>query len=368
MLPIEEFVAHVLSSPAVQLRLGPVGNDPDAIAAFARAEGFDVEGEACAEFIDAQLEARLTPAQKLERAACLERVSRGVRTSHEGTLPAPSVTTVDGNGAVTIHRRAVFNGQLAIIERLPATAALVAHLRTMLTSAFGGIDPRYAFQTLDADAYFACVRASDDALAHHDAIPGLVASLARALGFPAPVNYFGPYVRHNLPAAKDDDTVGYFAGVPVRAVSRDDARAGSPLINAHRDTWFGAPFHQVNLWAPLYDYPAGAGLAIVQDYFARPLRNNTAGFDVWRAKLGLAVGPMCLEEVDWSTRFDVDLPAGDLVCFSANHFHGTGLNLGDRSRISFELRFACDEDRVAGHAAPNVDFGGVGELDGFRRT
>jgi ectoine hydroxylase-related dioxygenase (phytanoyl-CoA dioxygenase family) len=107
-------------------------------------------------------------------------------------------------------------------------------------------------------------------------------------------------------------------------------------------------------------------MSIAQREFARPLRNNTTGFDVWRAKLGLALGPMALDDVDWSTSLDVNLPAGDLICFSANHFHGTGLNPGRRPRVSFELRFASDEDRAAGRAAPNVDFGGVGELEGFR--
>lgn len=364
MSPIEEFLARVRGSAAMQEKLCAVGNDPHAIAAFARAEGFAVEGEACAAFVEAQLDALLTADQKRERAAWLARAAGVTPRPIAETALSPGVTDVDGRrGAVTLDRDALFHGRLVIVRGHPAVSALAAHLRAVLTREFGGDDPVAAQQSLDADAYYAGVRASDAALAGDAEIPARVASLANGLGLPAPLDYFGPYVRHNLPSEAAHAAVGYFGDTPVQAVSRNDT-----LINAHRDTWFGAPFHQLNLWAPLYDYAAGAGMAIVQDCFARPLRNNTAGYDVWRAKVGLAVGPMALDPVDCSARYDVNLPPGDLICFSANHFHGTTVNRSGRARISFELRFACDEDRAAGRAAPNVDFAGVGELDGFRRT
>jgi ectoine hydroxylase-related dioxygenase (phytanoyl-CoA dioxygenase family) len=75
---------------------------------------------------------------------------------------------------------------------------------------------------------------------------------------------------------------------------------------------------------------------------------------------------MVLDEVDRSGEVHADLAIGEIMAFSANHFHGTGSNPGPASRISVELRLVCEEDRSNGVHAPNVDFHGAGELSQFR--
>jgi hypothetical protein len=359
-IAIEEFVAMVHASVDAQRRVARVGNDVHAIAGFACENGFAFSGDDFGQYITEQLDAKLSPKQKQARAKALRAANGGATFSDRDHQPR--IVRLDAASPFTLDRAPILAGDLVILEGSSAFAALAQGIRRHLMAAFGDAVPTTTHRRLDEQAYYACVRQVDEDLSSDPAVPVLIADLVRSLGWsPRTVGYFGPFVRHNLPPAADEGVVGYFSHVPVRVQARSGA-----LLNAHRDTWFGAPFHQLNLWAPLYPYPARSGLVLLPRLFSRSLRNNTEGFDVWRAQLGYAVGPMCLDEVDGSDEIHADLSVGELMVFSANHFHGTGVNPGPASRISVELRLTCEEDRQNGVRSPNVDFHGAGELSEFR--
>jgi len=361
---IMQFVTMVYASAEVQTELVPIGNDPHAIAAFARARGFAFGGDEFDAFINARLDAGLTPDQKRARAAALAAggtVDPSPARARECRLVASQETLAAGED-----RRRALDGDL-VVRRSTAFSAFVAHLNTHIARAFGD-DATRAHERLDEAAYYEAARSTDAALAADPDVPRLVADVVRSFGWPVDrVGYFGPFVRYNLPPRPGSTVDGFFSQVAVRVTSRIDAPAGhAVLLNAHRDTWFGAPFHQINLWAPLLPYPPGSGLVLLPRLFSQPLRNNTAGFDVWRAQLGLAVNPICLEPIDRDGELHADLAVGECLLFSANHFHGTPLNAGPSARISVELRLVCDDDRRDGVRSPNVDFHGCGELTSFR--
>ncbi len=353
---IERFVARAHGCVELQVELARAGNDPFDISALARSKGFDFTGRDLECYIEAQLEARLDEVQKRARTDAFAHAKPPVP---RGSRRRPGVRR--HAAAAPLDRGAVLDGDIVVAAGLEPYDALVAHLRRAVAEAFDDALPAAALVRLDDDECHARVRRADASLAADPALPDRVGRFAQSLGCPlAQTRYYGPFVRYNRPAAP-----GYFSNVQVRYTSRhESAGAGAALLNAHRDTWFGAPFHQLNVWGPLYRYPRGSGLVLLPGLFGRPLRNNTAGYDVWRAQLGLAIGPMCLEDIDLDERLDVDIDVGEWAVFSANHFHGTGANPGPAARISMELRLVCEEDRP--RAARNVDFHGVGEAEGFR--
>lgn len=363
---IQRFIALLYASIDAQVEVARVGNDVHEIAAYARTGGFGFTGEELDGFIDEQIETRLDAGQREARAAAFESTRTGPMFSDR--MHPTRVETHDAAMPFALDRTPLFAGELAIISGSAAFAAVAERMRAALAATFGADDPTTSAAGLAEKDFHARVEEVDRNLAADDELPRRLAEFVRSLGWPpGSVGYFGPFLRYNLPPV-DAGTQGYFSKVPVRYTSRHVAPDGAcAVLNAHRDTWFGAPFHQVNVWAPLYPYPRGSGLVLLPGLFSRSLRNNTAGFDVWRAQLGLAVGPMCLEEVDVTERLAVDLDVGEFIAFSANHYHGTGPNPGPISRISMELRLVCDADRHSGMRSPNVDFHGVGELSQFRR-
>jgi hypothetical protein len=363
---IERFLKMVYDSIEAQVAVAHVGNDVHALAAYAARSGYAFTGDELGGYIAAQLDSRLDAAQKGARAAAFEREAVA-----PALVPAPrqaQVVTRDAARGFTLERGEVLAGDVVIVAGSAAFGAIAARVRTAIAAAFCGDDPTRHPASAQAQAYHARMQQVDRDLAEDLAMPRMLADFVRSIGWsPQGVGYFGPFVRVNLPPVREG-AEGYFSKVQVRVTSRHAASDGGPaLLNGHRDTWFGAPFHQVNFWAPLFAYPRGSGIVLMPSAFNRALRNNTAGFDVWRAELGLAVGPMCLEPVDAARRMAAEVGVGEFAAFSANHFHGTGANPGPAARISMELRMVCDDDRRDGVRAPNVDFHGVGELTSFRR-
>jgi hypothetical protein len=362
---IERFLGMLYSSIDEQIRVARVGNDVHEIAAFAQGSGFTFSGDELGQYIAEQLDTRLSAEEKGARAESFKHAGDGPIFSdrdHPGR-----VEIRDAAPAIILDRAPVLAGDIVIVRGSPTFAALVQHIRDTLTTAFGDADPTTAHVRLDEQTYHARVQQVDQALSDDPAVLRLIADFVRSLGWPAQgIGYFGPFVRYSLPPVYAG-AEGYFSKVAVRYTSRHRRADGATaVLNAHRDTWFGAPFHQLNFWAPLYPYQPGSGLVLLPGLFTRSLRNNTAGFDVWRAKLGYAVGPMWLEEVERTEQVHADLEFGQFIVFSANHFHGTGSNVGPASRISIELRLVCEDDRQNGVRSPNVDYHGIGELSQFR--
>jgi hypothetical protein len=358
---IERFLGTIYTSVDEQIQIARVGNDAHDIAAFARVRGFTFSGDDFSQHIAEQLEAKLGAEDKQARAEALKRGGDGPIYS-DRDCPA-QIRFRDAAPAITLDRAPMLAGDIVIVAGSTTFAALAQQVRHALTKAFADTDPTTAAVHLDEQTHHARVQEADRALSADPAVPGLIADFVRSLGWQSQrLGYYGPFVRFNLPPV-DTGAQGYFTNVQVRYTSRFGSVAGeSALLNAHRDTWFGAPFHQLNFWAPLYPYPPGSGLVLLPGLFVRSLQNNTGGYDVWRAQLGLAVGPTCFDEVEHAEQFHADLEVGQFIVFSANHFHGTGSNVGPRSRISMELRLVCEHDRQNGVRSPNVDFHGIGEL------
>ena len=166
-------------------------------------------------------------------------------------------------------------------------------------------------------------------------------------------------------------------GVPERRVFLDLPRlriappvathAGglSSHIGPHRDTWGVGAQAQINWWAAVWPVARGRTICFYPGYFRRALANTTAtwSFAEYNAARRAAPpgrrpdypsAPVPLEAPDESPTA-LAPGAGDLLCFSAAHLHGSVANATGLTRFSVEVRSADPEDVRAGRGAPNAD-------------
>jgi hypothetical protein len=138
-------------------------------------------------------------------------------------------------------------------------------------------------------------------------------------------------------------------------------------FHAHRDTWFSAPYQQLNWWLPVYGIDSENSMAFHPQYFDKPIRNSSAGYDyaVWSATGRQQAAkqivketrkqPQAEEPLDLDCDVRVVTPPSGTLVFSAAHLHSTVPNTTDKTRFSIDFRTVNLDDLVDGRSAPNVD-------------
>jgi hypothetical protein len=131
----------------------------------------------------------------------------------------------------------------------------------------------------------------------------------------------------------------------------------------HRDTWYGSPAAQVNVWIPLFDVGERDSFAIWPAALGAHVENDSAAFDYERftsrggfqsAAVIDAAYPRALAAAP-GTAFRVRASAGDVVAFAAAHLHATTPNETARTRLSVDVRFVDLGDHERGAGAPDGD-------------
>jgi hypothetical protein len=127
----------------------------------------------------------------------------------------------------------------------------------------------------------------------------------------------------------------------------------------HRDTWYGSPASQINVWVPLFDVDERDSFAIWTDAFGASVENDSGAFDYARfvtrggfqsAAVIDAAYPRALESPRGAPTC-IRAVAADVVAFSAAHLHATTPNETQRTRFSVDVRFVDLDD----HDAPDAD-------------
>jgi ectoine hydroxylase-related dioxygenase (phytanoyl-CoA dioxygenase family) len=138
-------------------------------------------------------------------------------------------------------------------------------------------------------------------------------------------------------------------------------------FHPHRDTWYSAPFSQVNWWLPVYDITPENALAFHPAYWSRALRNGSYRYNYaeWnRASRKSAAQhikedtrdqPKPEEPVELEPQVRVVCPPGGAILFSAAQLHSTVPNTSGRTRFSVDFRTVNLDDVAADGGAPNID-------------
>jgi hypothetical protein len=53
------------------------------------------------------------------------------------------------------------------------------------------------------------------------------------------------------------------------------------LTKPHRDTWYSAPFCQINWWLPIYEIESDSALAFHPRYWSQPVKNGSRAYNYY---------------------------------------------------------------------------------------
>lgn len=251
-------------------------------------------------------------------------------------------------------RDSVFNGQVFIFSPRPSTLAFCEFAHEMLTEAFNGLDPRKAQYEMPVEDFVAIMAPLKPKFIHHPKSKELVKQILADLQCDLEKTYM------DVPRLKIITHGGYLT-----------AGVGYPF-HPHRDTWYSAPFCQLNWWLPIYDIQSESSMAFHPYYWDYPVRNSSNEFNYYeynstgRKNAGQHVKsdtrkqPRVQEEFTSEPQIRLVCPAGGLILFSGAQMHSTVPNTSGLTRYSIDFRTLHYDDVAAQRGAPNIDSAATG--------
>jgi hypothetical protein len=177
------------------------------------------------------------------------------------------------------------------------------------------------------------------------------------------------YIREMLSEAGCDLHKTYFDVPRMRtAFPGDYLKSGiAYAFHPHRDTWYSAPFCQLNWWMPIYDLNSENCMAIHPHYFGKAIKNGSRDYNYhkWNlesrqhaaqhVKTDTRVQPRPEEPVDLEPQIRLVCDVGGAYQFSAASLHSTVPNTSNVIRYSIDFRTVHLDDVLAKIGAANVD-------------
>lgn len=240
----------------------------------------------------------------------------------------------EGRGAL------VHAGDLVVFPAVPRLAAFRDRAEALIRDAFAPHDPTTAQSALGRDDFLAAVAALQRRHREDRTQAELLRSALEDAGVDSERTCWDrPHLRV-LPST------------PLGSRRTDG-------LGAHRDTWSSNVYAQTNWWTPIFPLTAGRTVAFYPAYWASPLANTSADWDLEvlraRGRAALPLVPEATEPVDTSGELRVVVAPGDLLCFSGAHLHASVPNTTGVTRFSVEVRSVHLDDLRSGRGAPNVD-------------
>lgn len=248
-----------------------------------------------------------------------------------------------------LRRERLYAGELFAYSPNPGSEGLCGVARDMSEAAFAPHDPPVAQDSMTAEDYAKILADLKPRFIHDPRCKKFIAELLGALGCDVERTYF------DVPR--------------LRTMAHGEfMRVGLALqFHPHRDTWFSAPFAQLNWWLPVYPIESDNSMAFHPRYFDTPIANSSSiyDYDEWtrtgrqqaaqQVKQETRQQPEAQEELELDPQVRVVTPPGGILIFSAAQLHSTVPNTTDRTRFSIDFRTVNLDDLLEGRAAPNVD-------------
>jgi len=256
---------------------------------------------------------------------------------------------VDSTVGDDLRRERLFAGELFTFSPGINSAGLCSLARDMAEEAFAPHDPPVAQDSMEAEDYAKILADLKPRFIHHPKAKELIPGLLADLGCDLERTYF------DVPR--------------LRTMAHGEyMKVGLALqFHPHRDTWFSAPFAQLNWWLPVYEIESENSMAFHPRYFDAPIENSSSiyDYDVWtqtgrqqasqQVKEETRKQPEPLEQLELEPQVRVVTPVGGVLVFSAAQLHSTVPNTTDRTRFSIDFRTVNLDDLLDDRAAPNVD-------------
>ena len=246
-------------------------------------------------------------------------------------------------------RRALYDGQLIVYSPRPSTLALCDFAREMSEKAFGSLDPRHAQHSMPVEQYAAILADLKPKFIHHPTVKTLMQAMLQDFGCDADQTYF------DVPRLRTATDGGYLTSGIAYA------------FHPHRDTWYSAPFNQLNWWLPVYAIEPDNAMAFHLRYWDRAIRNGSREYNYaeWNRvsrstaaqhiKSDTRQQPKPEEPVELDPQVRLICKPGGVILFSGAHLHSTVPNSSGYTRFSIDFRTVHLGDVRERRGAHNVD-------------
>ena len=246
-------------------------------------------------------------------------------------------------------RSRLYEGDLFVFSPCRSSLALCAFAREMIQEEFGSLDPLKAQYSMPVAEYAAVLTRLKPKFIHHEKSKSLMQGMFEELGYDLDKLYFD---------------------VPRMRTSTSDKYLTTGIAYAwhpHRDTWYSAPFSQINWWMPIEEIDHNSGVAFHQRYFHEPVANNSHVYNYyeWNKVHRPAAAeylvqdtrplPRPVEPVEMDSQIRPVCPVGGIILFSAAQLHSSVPNTSGKTRFSIDFRTVNVDDVAAKRGAPNVD-------------
>jgi hypothetical protein len=258
------------------------------------------------------------------------------------------VVATDGTVSDAERRERIFRGEVFCIPPTQAVAAMADFAWELITEAFKGYDPTFAYLEMPVEEYVKLLAPLKPGFTHHPHNKELLRDLLEELGCDPTKTYFDvPKLRAVTPASYLSSGLGY-------------------NYQPHRDTWYSSPQCQVNWWAPIRNVTDDSCMAFHPDYWCEVAPNSSGDFDAyeWNRSSRRDAASYVSSDPRPHPRLAAGNPGADvrivgqpgsILCFSGAQLHSTVPSTAEHTRFSFDFR-TVNIDDVAGHVGPaNVD-------------
>jgi len=246
-------------------------------------------------------------------------------------------------------RQELYKGQFFAYSPSPSSLAMCEFAREMIQQAFGSLDPLTAQQHMPVEQYAAILAELKPKFIHHPESKRLIKGILEERGCDLEKTYF------DVPRMRTATSDNYLVSGIAYA------------FHPHRDTWYSAPFCQLNWWFPIYDIVSENSMAFHPRYWGEPVKNGSRDYNYqeWnkegrkvaaeQIKTDTRKQPKPEEPVELDSQIRLIAKPGGIIIFSAAHLHSTVPNTAGITRYSIDFRTVHLDDARNFVGAPNVD-------------
>jgi hypothetical protein len=249
----------------------------------------------------------------------------------------------------TKRRHELYRGSVFIYSPSPAALKFCEFTREMIGEAFRPHDPCIVHQSMRVEKCVEILAQLKPKFVHHPTSKELIREMLIERGCELEKTYFDvPRLRTAFPSDYLSSGIAY-------------------AFHPHRDTWYSAPFAQINWWMPVYDISPDNCMAFHPRYWneAVPNSSNTYNYYEWNRKsrqsaaqhikVDARVQPRPQVPLEPDPQVRVVANVASPMLFSAAQLHSTVPNTCGLTRYSIDFRTVHLEDIWQKRGASNID-------------
>jgi hypothetical protein len=261
---------------------------------------------------------------------------------------------VDSKMSDDDRRKELYRGSIFMLSPGQGALKLCQLAKELIEEAFRSLDPLRIHETLSAEECAQILAVLKPKFIHHPKAKEYVAGMLAESGCDLEKTYFDvPRMRTAFPGDYLKSGIAY-------------------AFHPHRDTWYSAPFCQINWWMPIFELNSENCMAIHPHYWGRPVKNgsNLYNYHKWNlesrrnaaqhVKTDTRIQPRPEEPIELDPQIRLICDVGGAYLFSAAQLHSTVPNTSSVIRYSIDFRTVHLDDVKGRTGAANVDSASTG--------